>query len=224
MSLGLKKKWVDGIPPVPDLIVVDDFLEDPHAARQEALEQEYIQQGSYGVRSQKRFDRSYLKDAFENLINRKIRLWSHGVNSCYQYCESDTPLIWHKDDQDYAEAIYLTPDAPLQTGTSFWRSKVTGEFGPECEDNSRLFNSEHKDKEWFWDRTKFEEVDRIGNKFNRLAIWNAKTIHSATSYMGKGIEEARLFQVFFFEVDGDSPIRTINNNASSDKSFKLRIS
>ena len=42
--------------------------------------------------------------------------------------------------------------------------------------------------------------------------------------MGKGIEEARLFQVFFFEVDGDSPIRTINNNASSDKSFKLRIS
>ena len=49
MSLGIKKEWIGKIPPIPDLIVVDDFLPDPHAARQEALEQEYIQQGSYGV-------------------------------------------------------------------------------------------------------------------------------------------------------------------------------
>lgn len=224
MSLGIKKEWIGKIPPIPDLIVVDDFLPDPHAARQEALEQEYIQQGSYGVRSKKRFDKSFLKDAFESLINRKIRLWSHGVNACYQYCESDTPLIWHKDDQDYAGAIYLSPDAPLQTGTSFWRSKVTGEFGPECEDNSRLFNANAKEREWFWDRTKFELVDRVANKFNRLAIWNAKNIHSATAYMGKGIEEARLFQVFFFEVESQSPVRSESSNAYPSKSFKLRTS
>lgn len=219
MSLGIEKKWIDDIPPVPDLIVVDNFLEDPWAAREEALAQEYVKQGSYGVRSKKRFDKSFLKDAFEQLINRKIRLWSHGVNACYQYCESDTPLIWHKDDQDYAGAIYLTPDAPLDTGTSFWRSKVTGEYGPEVEDNSRLFNYNNPGKEWFWDRTKYELVDQIGNKFNRLAIWNAKNIHSATAYMGRGIEEARLFQVFFFEVEPDSPLRGGNN---INNTIKLR--
>lgn len=218
MSLGLEKKWIGEVPPIPDLIVVDDFLPDPWAAREEALAQEYVQQGSYGVRSKKRFDKSFLKSAFENLINREIRLWSHGVNACYQYCESDTPLIWHKDDQDYAGAIYLTPDAPLQTGTSFWRSKTTGEYGPEVPNNEPLFNSSVKGKEWFWDRTKWELVDQIGNKFNRLAIWNAKTIHSATAYMGRGIEEARLFQVFFFEVEGDTPMRGNNQNT-----FKLRL-
>ena len=218
---GIPKKWIGRTPPIADLIVVDDFLPDPYKAREEALAEEYVPQGSYGVRSKGRYDHSFIKDAFEILINRKIRLWSHGVNACYQYCESDTPLIWHKDDQDYAGAIYLTPDAPLQTGTSFWKSRVTGEFGPECEDNMRLFNNEFKGKEWFWDRTKFELVDRIANKFNRLAIWNAKTIHSATAYMGKGVEEARLFQVFFFEVEGDKPI--LNCEEKPQNTFKLRI-
>tara|TARA_R110002096_G_scaffold338801_2_gene532260 strand:+ start:316 stop:984 length:669 start_codon:yes stop_codon:yes gene_type:complete len=219
--LGLEKKWIGKVPPVADLIIVDDFLPDPWAAREEALVQEYIQQGSYGVRSKKRFDRSFIKDAIEILINRKISLWSHGVNACYQYCESDTPLIWHKDEQDYAGALYLSPDPPLQTGTSFWRSKVTGEFGPEVTNNARLFNSDNEGKEWFWDRTKFELVDRIGNKFNRLAIWNAKSIHSATSYMGKGIEEARLFQVFFFEVDGNIPLYGDKQTSNTTKGIKL---
>ena len=43
--------------------IVDDFLPDPYAAREEALAQEYVQQGSYGVRSKKRFDKSFLKEA-----------------------------------------------------------------------------------------------------------------------------------------------------------------
>jgi hypothetical protein len=32
----------------------------------------------------------------------------------------------HHDTQSYAAAVYLTPDAPPQSGTSLWRDRVHG--------------------------------------------------------------------------------------------------
>jgi hypothetical protein len=54
----------------------------------------------------------------------------------------------------------------------------------------------------FFDRTRFEEVDRIGNVYNRLVLWNAKMIHAASGYFGQTIANSRLFQLFFFDAGG----------------------
>jgi hypothetical protein len=53
----------------------------------------------------------------------------------------------------------------------------------------------------FYDGSSFEVVDRIGNVYNRLVIWDAKTIHAATKYYGNDINNSRFFQLFFFDVE-----------------------
>ena len=48
----------------------------------------------------------------------------------------------------------------------------------------------------------WELVDRVGAVYNRLVMWDAKMIHSASSYtgiLGQKPEDSRLVQLFFFE-------------------------
>ena len=53
----------------------------------------------------------------------------------------------------------------------------------------------------FVDRTPYELVDTVGNVFNRLVIWDAGLIHSASEYTGWDIASSRLFQIFFFDAE-----------------------
>ena len=62
--------------------------------------------------------------------------------------------------------------------------------------DKRVVGGEHDD---FLDPSKWEEIDRIGNKYNRFAMWDASLIHAATSYFGKSKESGRLFHMFFFD-------------------------
>ena len=58
-----------------------------------------------------------------------------------------------------------------------------------------IIGNEHDD---FLDPSKWEVIDKIGNKYNRFAMWDASLIHAATSYFGKSKESGRLFHMFFF--------------------------
>ena len=51
------------------------------------------------------------------------------------------------------------------------------------------------------DITKWELVDKVGNIFNRLIIFNAHHFHSSMDYFGTTKEDGRLFQVFFFSTE-----------------------
>ena len=51
------------------------------------------------------------------------------------------------------------------------------------------------DKVDAYDRDKWEEIDRIGNVYNRCVIFDANRYHCATQYTGD-----RLFQEFFFDI------------------------
>ena len=89
----------------------------------------------------------------------------------------------------------MTPNAPVATGTSFFQHRETGLRGGE--DNiGEAFNGKT-----FVDRTPYEMVDTVGNVFNRLVIWDAKLIHSATDYFGWDINSSRLFHIFFFDAE-----------------------
>nr|BDD46030.1 hypothetical protein 7 [bacterium] len=49
------------------------------------------------------------------------------------------------------------------------------------------------------DGTPFEPVDVLGNVYNRLVIFDASCIHSASEYFGTVMENSRLWQMFFFD-------------------------
>ena len=43
-----------------------------------------------------------------------------------QFCTAEDQLVYHTDSQTYAAVVFLTPDAPAECGTSFFKHKANG--------------------------------------------------------------------------------------------------
>lgn len=195
-------------PKSPTLAVVDGFYKDPDAIRELALGLEYFPSGNHkGKRTQSRMILDGTKEAIEEIMGRKIIAWNYGYNGVFQYCTSEDPLVYHCDSQTYAAVVFLTPDAPPESGTSFFRSRKNGVWrSPTPEDeirtgkdgNTLLYEMFEGN---FYDKTRWDLVDKIGNRYNRLAIWDAQLVHAASEYFGKDINDGRLFHMFFFDCE-----------------------
>ena len=184
--------------------IVDNFYTNPDAIRKFALDQEYdtggIGRGYIGNRTYKQFLFKGLKERFEEIMGQKITKWEdHDMNGRFQYCWSGQPRVWHCDNQKWGGMLYLTPDAPYECGTSLYAHKQT---------KARTFYDDGWDKSWtnvpgdpHLDGTPFEPVDVLGNVYNRLVIFDASCIHSASEYFGTVKENCRLWQMFFFDTE-----------------------
>jgi hypothetical protein len=186
--------------PKPGVWIVDDFYQDPDAIRKLALEQDYDQGGIgkyyIGNRTKQQFLFPGLKEEFEYIMNRKIEKWEeHGMNGRFQVCKEGEPLVYHCDPQRWAGMLYLTPNAPYQTGTSTHALKGTDVRHLSHPDIAKCFRPGSQNL----DRTIFEPVDMFGNVYNRLVIFNAGYLHSATDYFGYNNDNCRLWQMFFFD-------------------------
>lgn len=184
-----------------NLIVVDNFYENPDYVRDFALRQNLVAhpESHKGCRTDDRYFAPNMREVFEAIIGKKIANWyDQGYcNGVFQYCTKHDPLVYHCDGQDWAGAIYLTPNAPYDSGTSFFASKYNGQrdCGDPNFDFETVFNGD------FLDPSRFHKVDDIGNVYNRLVIWNSRLIHAASSYFGSSIEDSRLFHLFFFDLE-----------------------
>jgi len=182
------------------LFVVDNFYEDPLAVRNYALSQYFFDDEGYlGMRTRKQFFFNGVKERFEKIINKKILSWEEqSMNGRFQTCKAGTPLVYHCDQQKWAAMVYLTPDAPIECGTSFYRHKQTkkhhnSQFYNNNDDLTAVFN-----QKTFLDKTPYEMVDTVGNVFNRLVIFDGGLIHAASEYFGWDIPSSRLFHMYFF--------------------------
>ena len=196
----------------PSIVVCDNFYADPHAVRDFALAQEFQSDLRYfkGSRSSNRYLWPFLKEELETLLRLEITDWlDQSANGVFQVTDSSDPIVWHADHQDYAAAVYLTPDAPPSAGTSFWRDKnykcrrppthplESDKFsdGRASSVMNEMFSSDNVISPNSW-----ELVDSVGSVFNRLVVWDAQMIHSATSYADFDDVNRRLVQLFFFNV------------------------
>lgn len=176
--------------------VVDNFYSDPYAVREFALKQEFAEDLNYfkGSRSLQQYFVPGTKEAFERIMGIKIREWeSHGMCGRFQFCTSQDSLVYHNDGQTWAAMIYLTPNAPYCTGTSLYASKNGARRTTDANFTDDVYSG------GFYDETKFDLVDSIGNVFNRLFIFDAQNIHAASKYFGQTKEDSRLFHIFFFD-------------------------
>jgi len=183
---------------IPSFVVVDNFYENVDSIRKIALSQTFEYHTAYhkGKRTNEVFRFIGLKESFENILNCKIRNWEkYDVNGCFQICIGGDQIVYHYDSQEYAGIIFLTPDSPPQTGTSFYRSKNTKKMKCNNTDESIVF------KNGFLDSTEFELVDVVGNIYNRLVLFDSKMFHAASNYFGTTLENGRLFQLFFFDLE-----------------------
>lgn len=98
----------------------------------------------------------------------------------------------------YAAVLYLNPKAPEHCGTSFYRQRLPdGRLGgnivmPPHANLVEALGTRHVPL------GSFVEDQRIGHRFNRLLVYRANLIHSATAYCGQSLQDKRMAAVFFW--------------------------
>ena len=178
------------------MFIVDNFYTNPDEVRDFALNQvEYAEDLRWykGLRSTTTYVAPGTKEAFEYILGKKITKFDYGWTGCFQICRASDPQVYHYDLQKWAGMIYLTPNAPVESGTRLMRSKLNGTRHSSEPNVDMAFNGN------FYDGTKFDIADSAGNIYNRLIIMDARCIHSAGPYFGATPEDGRLIHLFFFD-------------------------
>jgi hypothetical protein len=98
----------------------------------------------------------------------------------------------------YAGVVYLTPNAPRNAGTSFYRFRhpdgtLDGNMcPPECKNLTEALGVTKLPME------AWKEELALENIYNRFVFYQANFVHSATNYFGTELENKRMTIVFFW--------------------------
>lgn len=179
------------------LIITDDFYSNPDNVRNYALSQPFEVKGNYpGLRT-----KPYLPDDVKNAIQHivfnaggKVTDWLEysGYNGAFQICTSLDRTWIHSDQYNtWAAVCYLTPNAPLSSGTALYRHKESGEYE----------NLRNENRSEGYDYTKWEKTDYVANKYNRIVMYRGNLYHASLDYFGDTYQNSRLFQTFFFNTE-----------------------
>jgi len=186
--------------------IIDDFYEDPDAVREYALSARYFDKdhGGVGWRTRKQYIFEGVKEKIEETMGMNITNWADFYPICgvFQSGFGDRngvpPLVYHTDEQKWAAMVFLTPNAPFETGTKIVANKKNKIYHSSQSDNVLDFFPQ---QETFCDGTLFEDVDVFGNVYNRMVIFDGHSIHSSCGYFGHSISTGRLWQMFFFDAE-----------------------
>jgi hypothetical protein len=98
----------------------------------------------------------------------------------------------------YAGVLYLSPDVPADCGTSFFRQRLPGgRLGGNFVEEPHANLVEALGTR-FVPPDSFVEDVRVPYRCNRLLVYTAALIHSATAYHGSTLEDGRMACVFFW--------------------------
>ena len=187
-----------------DSIIVSDFLDDPDKVRESLIKQnvEFVidMPEKFPGKRTLRADEGYQKmveEKLDKILPFKGEMDMSSSTYCFQLClEGDESWI-HVDPTKWAGILYLTPDAPKDSGTVIYTEdydKVMGETikkVKETGDNS-LYTSV---------RNENEITTVVGNVYNRLLLLRGYYLPHRSNISGFGdcLENGRLTQVFFFD-------------------------
>lgn len=195
--------------------VINDFYENPDAIRKFALAQKYTfrheEEGlDYvypGCRTQ---DLYALDPSLQAMVLKKLvsvfHVSEHDVMrwAIYSSFQSVSEIynkgVIHSDTNTiFAGVLYLTPNAPLESGTSLFRKNANfnqEQYQNACDQNAERFKSGKNvmDTEY---HSMFDEVVRVNNVYNTLILYEGDIFHAANQFFGRTLEDSRLTQVFF---------------------------
>ena len=201
---------------LPSLLIVDDFLTDPWAARRAALGLEYDparQHGNFpGLNSTTALDTAALDAAVSRLLGVTL---GPAPGTQHGHCRLTVKGAKgksgvHIDPASYSGILCLSrpedcarPDAG---GTDFFRHKRTGlEAVPQ--DPARIAASGYSDINALVEDVvnkdttlpaRWERTMRVPARFNRLLLFSPWQFHNAAPGFGTTPENARLVMLLFF--------------------------
>jgi len=208
------KKLFDDIQirkPSCGLIVVDNFYNNPHDTRKYILTQDFKVRGNYPGQRTISYANQHLKDIIQEYItpfggkiiefpmpNETNKDNNNIYNGAFQFTTSRDRSWVHIDGHNnWAGVLYMTPNAPLSSGTSFYHFHD----GTACKRDMEILENKEETDKYSQDMTKWKKVDEVGNVFNRLILFNSNRFHMSMDYFGDSKENGRLFQVFFFSTE-----------------------
>jgi hypothetical protein len=205
--------------------ILDNFFENPDEIREFALKQSYSKK--YAVPG-------YRTDPLHIIAPRLFDIFAARVFALFFDFDAEPSINWnmsasfqwvpavyetgwvHTDDiekTNISGVVYLTPDAPLDGGTSVYRpTSRTRDIddGPKAPFYD-FYTSERKDS--FPDlenyrlardthNAKFDKTISISNVYNRLFTYNTYDYHSEDKFFGNTLKDSRLTLVFFAQTSG----------------------
>jgi hypothetical protein len=186
------------------LIIIENFYNNPNDTRNYILTQEFEVRGNFPGQRTISYASESLKETIQKYIlpfAGKITdfpMTSESYNGSFQYTTSRDHSWVHVDGfNNWAGVLFLTPDAPLSSGTAFYQFQD----GTMNEEDQKYTKSKGETDKYSQDMTKWKLVDRVGNVFNRLILFNSKNYHMSMDYFGDNKYNGRLFQVFFFSTE-----------------------
>lgn len=198
--------------PVPSLIIIDDFLTDPHLARNKALALNYdpaLKRGNYpGLLSSEPLPIPGLDEAVSAIIGTGVAPQpgtSHG--HCRMTLATDKGLSGvHIDLCFYSGILYLSQPEHCRGGTDFFRHKRTGLDRIPAEmsgvtaagyaDPNRLIEevvNADTLKPSRWDK-----LFTVPMRYNRLILFSPWMFHNSAKGFGTGVDDGRLVHLMFF--------------------------
>jgi hypothetical protein len=208
------KKLFDDIQirkPSCGLIVIDNFYNNPHDTRKYILTQDFKVRGNYPGQRTISYANQHLRDIIQEYItpfggkitefpmpNETNKDNNNIYNGAFQFTTSRDRSWVHIDGHNnWAGVLYMTPNAPLSSGTSFYHFHD----GTACKRDMEILENKEETDKYSQDLTKWKKVDEVGNVFNRLILFNSNRFHMSMDYFGDSKENGRLFQVFFFSTE-----------------------
>jgi hypothetical protein len=194
--------------------VISDFYENPDEIRKYALAQKYtychemngIDYVFPGSRTKDLKDLS--QSLYEKICKKLISVFhipEHDlmrwqINTSFQIVEGEYGhgLIHQDQNTVFAGVLYLTPDAPLNAGTSLFRKNSSYDeelYWKLIKENDERFKG--KEAIDFSYHNMFDEVMRVNNVYNSLILFEGDIHHCANQFFGKTKQDSRLAQVFF---------------------------
>ena len=201
-----------------DYWVLDDVLPDPDAVRERCLAKDdwtrghpYTSEAWPGLRAMPGLEPPELA-CVERLVRKATgagKLWVQRApgggtlnHNCVQVVgEGESEPRPHTDSRAlcrYAAVLYLNPGVPRDCGTSFYRQSLPGgRLG------GNVVQTPHNNLvealgTRFVTADSFEEDVRVPHRYNRLLLYNANLVHSATGYFGGELARKRMTAVFFW--------------------------
>ena len=195
--------------------IIENFYENPDAIRKFALAQKYTfcherQNLEYvypGSRTKDLFD---LDSTLHEKICKKMVSVFHNTEYDYMRWAISTNFqsvtdkykdgVIHTDHNTiFAAVLYLTPDAPLNAGTSLFKPNKNFDeekYQRALDENDKKFRAGEIVMDTSY-HNMFDEIVRVNNVYNTLILYEGQHYHAANQFFGKTIEDSRLAQVFF---------------------------
>jgi Family of unknown function (DUF6445) len=195
--------------------VIENFYENPDAIRNFALAQKYtycheVENIDYVYPGCRTRDLSYLDTLlFEKICKKLVSVFHNAEHDVMRWAlttsfqivsaEYGQGVIHSDHNTIFAAVLYLTPDAPLNSGTSLFKpSKKFDEkkYLQALEENDEGFKAGKIIMDTSY-HDMFDEIVRVNNVYNTLILYEGQHYHAANQFFGKKLEDSRLAQVFF---------------------------